>query len=116
LAGKSEGKTLDGAGFGFGGPPPGGPGGGPGGPPGGFGLGNLIGPPLLGALDADKDGSLTRDEVIGGFRKWFDAWDTEQTGTLTGEQLRTGIDRALPIPGFGPGAGPPAGPGPGGRQ
>jgi hypothetical protein len=70
------------------------------------------------ALDADKDGVVTQTEFTQGFLKWFDAWNTDQSGVLTEEQLRAGINkdfspfRGGPPPGFdfGPppdGFGPP---------
>jgi len=64
------------------------------------------------ALDSDKDGALRRDEFMQGFAKWFDQWNTDQSGALTDEQLRAGLSKDLPLgrggPGFGfPGGGPP---------
>ncbi|MBE7500928.1 MAG: CotH kinase family protein [Verrucomicrobiales bacterium] len=119
LAGRAEGAVLSGPGFGG----PGGPGGeggarGPGGP-GGFGPGTFLGPAFLTALDADKSGSLTREEFGNVFRRWFETWNTDQSGSLSEPQLRAGIDRELapfrgrPPGGFGfpPGGfGPPPGP------
>ena len=111
LAGKSQGETIqpmgfgrgDGPGDGPGGPGrgPGGPGGGPGGPggPPGFGPGTFLGPAFMNAFDADKDKQLTRDEVVQGFGKWFDAWNTDKSGVLTPDQLRDGLNRAFMPPG-----------------
>ena len=66
VAGKSEGQTLGEFGFsGRGGR------GAPGGP-GGFGPGMFLGNAFMAALDANKDGALTRDEFTQGFAKWFD--------------------------------------------
>jgi spore coat protein CotH len=102
-------------------PPP--PGGGPqgGGPPGGgggrggFGPGRFLGPGLFVALDADKDGSLTRGEMKTTFAKWFGEWDTQKTGAVTEEKLRSGVAAVLPQQNFvGPG-GRGGGPGGGGR-
>jgi hypothetical protein len=98
VAGKSEGQTL--GGFGFGGP------GGRGGP-GGFGPGMFLGNAFMTALDADKDGALTRQEFTQGFAKWFGAWNTDQSGVLTEEQLRAGINRDLVPSRFPPGGPPP---------
>lgn len=118
LAGKSTGMTI--GGFGFGGPG-GGPGGrgGPGGPPGmggpgGFGPGTFLGPIFLGALDADDDGEVTRAEFTQGFANWFQSWNTDRSGVLSEDQLRTGIDQDLsPFRGGPPGGFgfPPGGPG-----
>jgi hypothetical protein len=107
LAGKSTGMTMDRSGFGPPGGPrgPGIPGGPPGGPPGpgAFGPGNFLGPVLLKALDADGDGVVTRNEFVLGFDHWFAAWNTDQSGVLTDEQLRAGINQDLaPFRGGGP--------------
>ena len=97
LAGKSEGLKQGGRG-------PGGPGGPGGGPPGGFGPGMFLGGALLNRFDKDKDGALTREEFVEGFGRWFDAWNTDHSGQLTGDQLRQGINKDLmPMPGGGPG-------------
>ena len=91
-----------------------GPGQGPGGRGGrgGFGPGRFMGPGLFTALDANKDGTLTRPELKETFGKWFTQWDTAKSGTLTDENLRTGLTEVLPRPGFG---GPGGGGGFGGR-
>jgi hypothetical protein len=109
LAGKSQGETIQPMGFGRGGGPggpgggPGGPGrgpGGPGGPP-GFGPGTFLGPAFMNAFDADKDKQLTRDEVVRGFGKWFDAWNTDKSGVLTPEQLRDDLNQVFMPQGMG---------------
>ena len=68
------------------------------------------------ALDDDKDGTITRDEFIRGFGKWFGTWNTDKNGVLTDDQLRAGINRDLsPFRGGPPGGagfGPPGGPPP----
>lgn len=118
VAGKSSGKTLSPFGFPMG-PRPGGPpgprpGGPPGGPPGGappedFGVGMFLGPVFLGAIDSDRDGSVTRADFERTFGAWFDAWDTDRSGALGQNRLNLGINKALnPFPG-----GPPGGPPPG---
>jgi spore coat protein H len=108
LAGKSTGEKLPEFGMGR----PGGPGGGPG-RPGDFGPGNFIAGGVMTALDFNKDGSLTKDEFTGGFKKWFDSWNTDKSGFLTDEQLRAGINQDLsPFRGDGPVVVPLQGPEP----
>jgi spore coat protein H len=107
LAGKSEGATLSRSGPGG---PPGGRGGAGGPPgrggPGGFGPGIFLAQAFMTALDADKDGAVTRAEFTQGFLKWFNSWNTDHSGALTEVQLRAGINQDLspfrggPPPGF----------------
>ena len=87
LAGKSEGLVL-GSGF---------PGGGPGRPggPGGSGLGMIFGRPLWKVLDEDKDSSVTQAEFTQGFARLFQAWNSDKSGGLTLQQLRSGIEKDL---------------------
>ena len=98
-----------GGGGGGGRPGGGGPGGG-----GGFSPARFVGPGLFAAVDADKDGSITKAELSTTFGKWFDQWDTDKSGSLTEDKLKTGLAAALPQPNFrgGPGGG---GGGQGGR-
>jgi outer membrane protein assembly factor BamB/Ca2+-binding EF-hand superfamily protein len=79
---------------------------------GGFGPGRFIGPGLFAAADANKDGSLTREELKSTFEKWFAEWDKEKTGSLEQDQIRDGLNAALPRPQFagGPGGRGPWGP------
>jgi spore coat protein H len=107
LSGASKGTIPTEMGFGG----PGGPGGprgpgGPGGPggPQGFGLGTLLGERFLGALDSDKDGSLSREEFSKGFAKWFDVLAGPDGAALTQTQLRDGLNKEVP---FFPGGGFP---------
>jgi spore coat protein CotH len=100
LAGRAEGKELS---FGFGGPGPRGGRGGPGGP-GGFAPGGFLARGFLTALDADKNGELSRNEFTAGFDKWFSDWDTDKAGALNEEKLREGINKDLaPFRGGPPG-------------
>jgi spore coat protein CotH len=104
VAGKAEGQILGEFGFGGRGRPGerGGPRGrGPGGP-GGFGAGNFLAPAVTAALDADKDGRVTHEELTQGFTRWFEAWDTDKSGILTDEELRAGIGKELSPPLGGP--------------
>ncbi len=85
-----------------------------GGPRGGGGPGRFVGPGVFAAVDANHDGSLTRDELKGTFGKWAKDWDKEKKGKLTEETLRAGLEEVLPRPNFGGGPGGPGGGGPGG--
>jgi Ca2+-binding EF-hand superfamily protein len=86
--------------------------------PGGLGMGNLWARPLREALDTDKDGKVSKEEVLAGARKFFDACDKGGQGALDEKALIEGLNRILPaLPGFGPPGGPgmrPAGGPPGG--
>jgi type 1 glutamine amidotransferase len=76
---------------------------------GGGGRGGVAGP-LFTALDANKDGSLTRDEMKSSFDKWFTDGDTAGSGALTLEQLAAALNVVMPPPA------PPAGRGGRGPQ
>lgn len=102
IAGKSKG-FIPTMGFGFGG-------GGPGGP-GGFGMGNPFARPLLEALDTEKDGLLSKEELLAGAKKFFKESDKDNQGALTEQAIAAGLNRIFPRP---PGFGPPGGPGGGG--
>ena len=78
VAGKSQGLVLNGGGF-FGG--------GPGGL-GGSGLGMLFSRPLMKILDENNDSVVTEAEFTQGFARLFQAWNSDQSGRLTLEQLR----------------------------
>ena len=78
LAGRSQGTSLDR----------------PGGPGGGFDPARFVAPRLVGALDANKDGEVSREEFVQGFTGWFDAWSSPG-GTLTREQLSDGLNKTL---------------------
>ena len=112
LAGKSEGETVQGFGPAGGGRGPGGGRGrGPGGP--GFGPGTFLAQPFMEKLDGDDDKHLTRDEVADGFGRWFDEWNSDQSGVLSDDELREGINETF-MPRGGPFGRPdgPGGPGP----
>ncbi len=103
-------------GFPFG--PPGG--GGPG-RRGAFGPGTFLAGPLVVRLDADKNGSVTKEEFTAGFEAFFGSWDSEKSGSLTEASIRAGLNKDLApqFPPFGVGGRPggsrgPAGGGPGG--
>ena len=51
--------------------------------PGGFRLGDFLAQPLIRVLDRDKDGQLTKDEVVAGVKQFFKNQDKDKTGKLT---------------------------------
>jgi len=53
---------------------------------------------LFGALDTDKDGTLTRLELESGFNSWFTSWDSAHSGVLSEPQILAGISKLLPTP------------------
>lgn len=61
-----------------------------------FGPGMFLAPGIFAAADRDKDGVLTRAELIGAFNTWYDQWDSDKAGTLTDEQLGLGLAAVLP--------------------
>ena len=76
---------------------------------GGGGRGGLA-TALFTALDANKDGSVARDEFTGAFGKWFAEWDTAKSGSLTAAEIGDGLSKAVapfmpaaPAGGFGGG-------------
>jgi hypothetical protein len=92
-----------------GGPPGGGPGGPPGGGPGGFGPGTFLGPRILEAADANKDGRLSPEEAAKGADRFVREADTKKKGSLDEDALAGAINQRMgPPPGFGPGG--PGGP------
>ncbi|MGD0773553.1 MAG: ThuA domain-containing protein [Candidatus Solibacter sp.] len=58
------------------------------------------------AVDVNKDGFVTRDELKAAFAKWLSDGDAGRTGSVTQEQLAAALSAALPQP---------AGPAGGGR-
>lgn len=90
LAGKSQGRTLGEFSFG------------PrrGARDGGFSPGNFVAPIMLGALDANKDKQVSREEFVQGFMKLFQLWDSGHEGALSNGRLRAGIDKSFPFPGM----------------
>ena len=47
------------------------------------------------AVDANKDGAVTRDEFTGAFDKWFIEWDEAKAGTLSTRQISDGLSKVL---------------------
>ena len=61
------------------------------------------------AVDANKDGATTRDEMRSTFDRWFTEWDTAKAGSLSQEQIATGLAAAMPAPAAPAGGGRGAG-------
>lgn len=70
-----------------------------------------IAPALFTALDANKDGAVSRDEFTGGFDKWFSEWDTTKSGSLSAQDIGDGLTKIAaafaPAPPAGFGGGQP---------
>jgi type 1 glutamine amidotransferase len=66
-----------------------------------FNLGLLVGPGLVTAIDADKNGAVTRDELNAAFGRWATAWDVDKEGSLTEAEVRNGLNAELPRPAVG---------------
>jgi len=45
--------------------------------------------------DANHDGRLTREEMIGGFEKLFRQWDVDSRGTLDAKKVADGLDKLM---------------------
>ncbi|KAB2660105.1 MAG: hypothetical protein DVB31_14705 [Verrucomicrobia bacterium] len=87
----------------FGGPGgPGGPGGGRRGGPGGFGPGNFLASAFVRQMDADNDGVVTHAEFGAKTKQWFKLWNASNSGQLTADELRQGLNDS-----FSPGRGGP---------
>jgi len=76
----------------------------------GGGAGGGVGPALFGLADANKDGSVTRAELMTTLEKFYNDADSAKAGSITGDQLSTAVTAALPAP-----AAPAGGGGGGGR-
>ena len=67
-----------------------------GGPPGAWRSANgdrTLAPVFMSQGDLDRDGRISREELAGLAANWFNAWDTNLTGQLHGDQIRAGLDR-----------------------
>ena len=85
--------------------PPAGAGAAPGQGGGGGGRGGAAATGFFTAIDTNRDGAVTRDEMRGTFERWFTEWDAAKAGTLSQEQITTGLTAALPAPAPGAGGG-----------
>jgi Ca2+-binding EF-hand superfamily protein/cytochrome c2 len=65
---------------------------------GGFQLGNLLDKPFLDTLDKDKDGKLSKEELVAGVKQFFSKQDTEKTGKLTQQQIADGLSAIIKVP------------------
>lgn len=64
--------------------------------------------PFLGlfvAMDADRNGSLTRAEMKTTFERWFDEWDSIKSGDLNPDAVTTGLNSSMPRTNMGRGVG-----------
>jgi type 1 glutamine amidotransferase len=72
-----------------------------------------VAPGVFTVADANKDGALTRAELMSALERWYSDADTAKAGSVTEEQLTTALTAALPAPpargGGGRGAGPTCG-------
>src|SRR5262249_12850216 len=64
----------------------------------------------LAALDSNKDGKVSREELVAGVKKFFNDCDKDKSGSLTEAQLAAGLDRIWPKPKGFPGGPFPGGP------
>lgn len=69
---------------------------GPGRAGGGGGGRGGVAPALFTAVDTNKDGSVSREELKASFDAWFTSWDSSRSGSVTQEQLATGLTAAFP--------------------
>jgi type 1 glutamine amidotransferase/Ca2+-binding EF-hand superfamily protein len=65
---------------------------------GGGGRGGGVAPALFSAVDINKDGSVTRDEMKTTFDSWYTGWDSAKTGSLTQDQVQAGLNVVFPAP------------------
>jgi spore coat protein H len=68
----------------------------------GFGMGGFLAGPALEALDTDKDGKVSKDELTAGVKRFFKDCDKDNTGKLDEKQLAAGLNRIMPRIPFAP--------------
>jgi hypothetical protein len=80
-------------------------------PAGGRGGGGGVAPALFTQADINKDGFVTRGELMATIEKWYLDADTARTGAIRPEQLAATLNTAFPAPppGAGRGAAPACG-------
>ena len=64
----------------------------------GGGVGGNTLPLVFDVADTNRDGSVSRPELGDLFARWFEAWDTGKTGSVTSNQVLRGLNAALPTP------------------
>jgi type 1 glutamine amidotransferase len=62
------------------------------------GRGGGAAPGVFSVADLNKDGVVTRAELMTALEQWFGAADTAKAGTITQDQLATVLNAALPAP------------------
>ena len=75
---------------------------------GGRGGGGGVAPALFVQADINKDGTVTRGELMATIEKWYLDADTAKAGSITPEQLSTTLSAAFPAPPPGAGRGAPS--------
>lgn len=73
----------------------------PAGPPAGGrggGRGNAVATGVFTVVDANKDGAVTRAELMSAFEKWFADADTSKSGAISQTELNDALNAALPAP------------------
>jgi hypothetical protein len=63
-----------------------------------FGPGTFLAPALFHAADTDHNNELSADEFVSVFDRWFNQWSSDQSNTLTEEQMTRGLNRLLSQP------------------
>jgi Ca2+-binding EF-hand superfamily protein len=66
--------------------------------PGGFHLGDFLAQPFIKTLDRDKDGKLTKDELVAGVKQFFKNQDKDQAGKLSQKEISDGLTAIIPTP------------------
>jgi len=65
---------------------------------GGFRLGDYLAQPLIQLLDRDKDGKLTKDELVVGVKQFFKNQDKDKSGKLAQKEISDGLTAIIPTP------------------